>query len=83
MSDAVVNLLTRGGVSFAEKADAAKAVLHFSADTSINGRAFAVFPRGDVEDGYRDMCLDDFDEGHPLAEWQVGSGAIRHRIDAK
>lgn len=38
LSEQVADLLTSRGVNFAEKGDAARAVLHLAADKTINGR---------------------------------------------
>ena len=84
MSAGVQDLLTTRGVSFAEKADAARAVLHFCAEKSICGRALAILPRNwGHEEGYADLCLDDYDEGNVLTDLQSGVGTIKHRIEAK
>lgn len=83
MSQAVQELLTSRNVRFAEKADAAKAVLHFCADASINGRMFAILPREDCAEGYRDLGLDDYNEGDVLTALQSEASSVRHRVVAK
>jgi NAD(P)-dependent dehydrogenase (short-subunit alcohol dehydrogenase family) len=39
IADPVVDLLVSRGIEFADKADAAAAVLHLASDQSINGRS--------------------------------------------
>lgn len=59
LSDETVGYLSDRGVDFAEAGDAGKAVLHLSANSSINGRTLAILPRAQAEEGYKDLCLDE------------------------
>ncbi|KIW04175.1 uncharacterized protein PV09_04488 [Verruconis gallopava] len=54
---------------WAEVEDAAKAVMKVATDENINGRALAIVPRMDVEEGYMDCEADQYPEGTLLHKW--------------
>ena len=76
ISPEVQETLTKGGMPWATAEDAAKAVLHISSDANINGRTLAIVPRVVSEDGYLDLCEDDFNDGERLTEWQRAYGGV-------
>lgn len=51
MSSAVQQMITEKGVTFAEKTDAAAAVLHLASDRTINGKLTLSNARDTITDG--------------------------------
>jgi len=80
MSSAVQQMITEKGVTFAEKTDAAAAVLHLASDRTINGRACGILPRDIAKEGYVDLDRDDDDV---FADSQKIVLNASHRIGTK
>lgn len=79
MSDAVLQYLDNMGVEYATVEDAAGAVLRILADPKVSGRSFAIVPRSLAPRGYKDIDLDDYEEGSFLGKLQVSAAGGNHR----
>ena len=99
MSEEVQKRVEDRGIVFAEKADAAAAVLHMASNSSINGkagsdgqstkltsetgRACAIVPRDIAPQGYMDLLKDDNAEDDIITNWQNMAMNASHRIGTK
>lgn len=99
MSDEVQKRVEERGIVFADKADAAAAVLHMASNSSINGettlgfkltelmidtgRACAIVPRDIASQGYMDLLKDDNAEDDIITNWQNMAMNASHRIGTK
>ena len=48
-------------------------------DSSINGRTFAILPRSEAENGYKDIAADDYEEGSVLEHFEQLALGAKHR----
>ena len=63
MNDEYANHLTAQGVEFATVDSAAKAMMRFACDSTINGHSLAILPESWAKSGYMDLDADDYKEG--------------------
>jgi len=79
MSDAVLQFLDNRGIEYATVEDAAEAAMRIITDPKVVGRAFAILPRSLAPRGYRDIDIDDYEEGSFLGQMQALAGGSSHR----
>ena len=68
MNDEYANHLASQGIEFATVENAAKAMMRFVCDSTVNGHSLAILPESWAKSGYMDLDVDDYKDGGLLKE---------------